>query len=136
MLKTVCYISDARLSEPLENVKAIYKKAKENNLKHDITGVLIFHKGNFLQVLEGMAESVDQTYEKIRFDSRHKNIIKVINIKTEQRIFEDYSFGFTIVKSSNEFKELTEYLKWLKNADNKIANKLIIMVENFIRNVG
>ncbi|WP_298499446.1 BLUF domain-containing protein [uncultured Algibacter sp.] len=132
MLKTICYISDSREYESIEDIKKIYLKAKQNNLKRNITGILIYHNGNYLQVLEGIEEHVDMTYEKIRFDTRHKNIIKVINNNIEQRIFEDYNFGFSIVKSSQEFNELNEYLNWLKQADNKIANKVILMVENFI----
>lgn len=136
MLKTICYISSSSAYEAIEDIKHIYKKAKANNLKNSISGILIFHNGNFLQVLEGKQEKVDSTFDKIKFDTRHNNIIKVININIEERIFEDYNFGFTIVKSSNEFKELTDYLNWLKNADHQITNKLIVMVENFIKMVG
>jgi hypothetical protein len=136
MLKTICYISSSNVNESINNIKNIYKKAKENNLKNNISGILIFHKGNFLQVLEGKTENVNTTFNKIKNDTRHNNIIKVININIDERIFEDYNFGFTIVKTSSEFKELNEYLNWLKNADHKIANKLITMVENFIKTVG
>ena len=136
MLKTICYMSDSRDYESLENLEALYSKAKENNAKHDITGILIYHNGNFLQVLEGQRDHVDYAYEKIRLDSRHKNILKVINIEVEQRIFEDYNFGFTVIDSNKEFGELYDYLEWLKNAENKFANKVITMVENFIRTIS
>ncbi len=129
-------MSDSNQSGSLDTIKSLYSKAKKNNLKNDISGILIYHKGNYLQVLEGRVDDVDKTYNRIAVDTRHRNIIKVINIDIEQRIFEDYNFGFTIVKSSSEFEELNEYLNWLKNADNQIANKLITMVENFIRTIG
>ena len=129
-------MSDSRDYESLENLEALYSKAKENNAKHDITGILIYHNGNFLQVLEGQRDHVDYAYEKIRLDSRHKNILKVINIEVEQRIFEDYNFGFTVIDSNKEFGELYDYLEWLKNAENKFANKVITMVENFIRTIS
>ncbi len=129
-------MSDSNQQEAPKNVKDLYAQAKKNNLKNNISGILIYHKGNYLQVLEGHEEDVDKTYERIIKDKRHKNIIKVININTETRIFADYNFGFTVVRSSNEFIELHDYLNWLKNANHKIANKLIIMAENFIRTVG
>lgn len=129
-------MSDSRDYESLDHLKLLYKKAQKNNLKNNITGVLIYHNGNFLQVLEGHIETVDYTYEKIRLDGRHKNILKVINIEIEQRIFEDYNFGFTTIGSNKEFTELNEYLDWLKNAENEIANKVIAMVENFIRTIS
>ncbi|WP_203255877.1 BLUF domain-containing protein [Hyunsoonleella ulvae] len=136
MLKTICYVSSCSITESIDSIKSIYNKAKANNLKHHISGILIFHKGNFLQILEGRAEQVDTTFNKIKNDTRHSNIIKVINTNIEERIFEDYNFGFTVVKTSTEFKELNEYLNWLKNADHQLANKLITMVENFIKTVG
>lgn len=129
-------MSDSAQNESFDDIKDLYTKAKRNNYKNNISGILIYHKGNYLQVLEGHENDVDKTFERITKDERHKNIIKVININVEQRIFEDYSFGFTVVKSSSEFEELNEYLAWLKNADHQITNKLITMVENFIRTIG
>ncbi len=136
MLKTICYISSSTQNDSLENIKEMYSKAKANNSKNNISGILIYHNGNYLQVLEGTHKDVDQTYIRISKDSRHKNIIKVINSDTEYRIFEDYNFGFTILRDSSEFKELKSYLNWLKNANHKITNELITMVENFIRTIG
>ena len=129
-------MSDSREYESLDDLKTLYSKAKKNNLDYNITGILIYHNGNFLQVLEGLEKDVDRTYKRISLDSRHGNILKVINIDIEQRIFEDYNFGFTVINSSKEFDELDEYLKWLKNAENKLANKVISMVENFIRTIS
>ncbi|MFD2726853.1 BLUF domain-containing protein [Hyunsoonleella rubra] len=132
MLKTICYISDSYGSHSYEDLKMLYEKAKKNNQKNEITGVLIYNNGNFLQVLEGHPERVDATYSRIELDYRHQNIFKVININIEQRIFEDYNFGFTIIDDFKEFSELNQYLEWLKNAENKVANKVITVVENFI----
>ncbi|MGC6432298.1 MAG: BLUF domain-containing protein [Jejuia sp.] len=136
MLKTICYISNSTESDSIENIKKMYSKAKTNNAQNNISGILIYHKGNYLQVLEGTHKDVDETYNRISKDHRHKNLIKVINTDTEYRIFEEYNFGFTIVRDSSEFKELKAYLNWLKNANHKITNELITMVENFIKTIG
>ncbi len=132
MLKTICYISDSKEYESLEKLNALYSKAKINNAKHNITGVLIYKNQNFLQVLEGEQHIVNKTFKRISLDPRHKNIFKVINTQVEQRIFEDYNFGFTIINNKSEFKNLTNYLNWLRDADNINANKVIAMVENFM----
>lgn len=132
MIKTICYISDSLEHECLDKLKALYVKAKSNNLTHNITGVLIYKNQNFLQVLEGEDIKVDKTFNRIKSDSRHKNIFKVINTSIDERIFEDYNFGFTIIDNKRGLNNLNEYLEWLKEADNKLANKIITMVENFI----
>ncbi|MFD1615447.1 BLUF domain-containing protein [Gelatiniphilus marinus] len=132
MIKTICYISDSIKYDNLDKIKALYKRAKANNLKNNITGVLIYKSGNFLQVLEGKPANVDFTFNKIKHDPRHSNLFKVIDTEIEHRIFEDYNFGFTIINNKDELKNLLEYFDWLKAAENKIANKVIAMVENFI----
>lgn len=132
MLKTICYISDSCHEESLNALKVLYSKARKNNSKYNITGILIYSNNNFLQVLEGDSESVDATFKRISFDTRHKNIFKVINIDIQQRIFEDYNFGFTIVNNSKGLDNLYEYLEWLRKAENTLANKVVNMVENFI----
>lgn len=132
MLKTICYISDSCQHESLDALKTLYSKARKNNIKNNITGILIYDNRNFLQVLEGNQESVVETFKRISLDSRHKNIFEIINTNIEQRIFEDYNFGFTIVNNSNELNKLYEYLDWLKKANNTLANKVINIVENFI----
>ncbi|MDD7886596.1 BLUF domain-containing protein [Flavivirga sp. 57AJ16] len=132
MLKTICYISDSCQEESLKALQKLFSKAKKNNLKYNITGILIYSNSNFLQVLEGDQIHVDATFKRISLDTRHRNIFKVINIDIQQRIFEDYNFGFTIVNNSKELNNLHEYLEWLRKADNKLANKVINMVENFI----
>ena len=132
MLKTICYISDSMNNESLKNLEDLYLKARTNNSKNNITGILIYLDRNFLQVLEGEEEIVDDTFKKISTDSRHKNIFNIIDTTTEQRIFEDYNFGFTTINDKKELTNLVEYLNWLKNADCNCATKVIKMVENFI----
>ena len=131
-MKTICYISDSAEHKISDKLESIYVKAKANNLKYDITGILIYKNQNFLQVLEGEENAVNQTYTRIVEDKRHKNIFEVINTNIEERIFQDYNFGFTIINNKQGLKNLYDYLEWLKEAENKSVNKVISMVENFI----
>lgn len=132
MIKTVCYLSDSVEHNTMDELKILYEKAKENNRVNNITGVLIYKDRNFLQVLEGEEHHVDQTFKRIEKDKRHKNIFEIINSEIEERIFEDYNFGFTIVNNNEELKNLYQYLDWLKEADSSHANKVVRMVENFV----
>lgn len=132
MIKTVCYLSDSVEHNTMDELKILYEKAKENNRVNNITGVLIYKDRNFLQVLEGEEHHVDQTFKRIKKDKRHKNIFEIINSEIEERIFEDYNFGFTIVNNNEELKNLYQYLDWLKEADSSHANKVVRMVENFV----
>lgn len=132
MLKTICYISDSKEYKSLSELNDIYLKARTNNIENNITGVLVYKNRNFLQVIEGESGKVNDTFSKIALDTRHKNIFKVINTSIEERVFEDYNFGFTTIDSNKELKNLYNYLEWLRSAENKLANNIISMVKNFI----
>jgi len=132
MLKTICYISDSRINKSITDFNNLIEKAKINNAKNNITGILVYRNNNFLQVFEGSPETVDTIFDKIRMDQRHQNIFKIIDTSIDQRIFEEYKFGFTVVSDKNALQNLSDYLDWLRNADNMIANEIVTMVENFI----
>ena len=132
MLKTICYISDSRINKSITDFNNLIEKAKINNAKNNITGILVYRNNNFLQVFEGSPETVDTIFDKIRMDQRHQNIFKIIDTSIDQRIFQDYNFGFTVVSDNNPLQNLSDYLDWLRHADNMIANEIVTMVENFI----
>ena len=132
MLKTICYISDSVHDKSMKILEDLYLKARTNNSKNNITGILIYIDRSFLQVLEGEEKIVNETFKKISIDARHKNIFNIIDSPIEQRIFEDYNFGFTTINDKKELNNLFEYLNWLKNAECECANKVISLVENFI----
>jgi hypothetical protein len=65
------FFTDAELKELLIN-------CRDNNKRNSITGVLLYSKGTFVQVLEGEEEIVGSTFRKIEGDPRHTGIIKLV----------------------------------------------------------
>lgn len=62
------------------NVARILLKSRANNKKNGLVGVLYFGNGCFFQCLEGAAEAVDNLYETLLKDTRHKDL-KVLSRK-------------------------------------------------------
>lgn len=62
------------------NVARILLKSRANNKKNSLVGVLYFGNGCFFQCLEGAAEAVDNLYETLLKDTRHKDL-KVLSRK-------------------------------------------------------
>lgn len=135
MLKTICYISDSKTDESPDSLKILFQKAEENNSKKGITGILIYKNKNFLQVFEGENKVVDETFKRIACDKRHANIFKIIDNDIGERFFADYNYGFTVINDKATIRQLQEYLDWLKNADNKIANEIVTLVKNFTKDI-
>ena len=64
-----------RLEEEIEEeIEDILTASKRKNKLKNITGALLYSGGHFLQVLEGEKESIDNTFEHIQTDSRHRDV--------------------------------------------------------------
>lgn len=72
----------------------ILKKSRENNIQKGITGILAYHEGNFIQLLEGEKQDVTALYEKIAKDDRHCFIEKILEGYNAAKEFPDWSMAF------------------------------------------
>lgn len=90
-------------------VADILQKSGVNNVRHGITGVLIFGEGFFLQMLEGKREKVAQTFTQIMKDERHYAIRLIGAGDANQRLFDDWSMQF-VEMSSIKQEILSDYL--------------------------
>ncbi len=73
---------------------AILEVSRRKNAERNITGILLYKDGNFLQVLEGDEEAVTSLYRTIERDSRHKGLVLIARRKIAQREFPDWTMGF------------------------------------------
>lgn len=108
MLKSVVYTSVATM--PIDNVvlKDILAASTRNNKALQLTGLLLYFDGTFIQVLEGPAENVDMMIERIKRDSRNKNMTILLDNEIEEREFGEWDMGF---KRVYENQDLSETLK-------------------------
>jgi len=77
-----------------EELLNILKVSRENNVSKDITGLLLYKGGNFMQVLEGPDEIVNSLYEKIRTDPRHKDVSIISREQISARQFSNWEMAF------------------------------------------
>ena len=73
----------------------ILASARRRNVAEKITGLLLYYRGEFVQILEGEKESVFNIYEKfIGTDPRHTALNKVHQNTISHRSFSEWSMGF------------------------------------------
>ncbi|NQX78014.1 BLUF domain-containing protein [Gilvibacter sp.] len=131
-LHTICYVSTAVSTITQHNISEVFEGIVENNLSLGITGVLLFQHGNFMQILEGPSIAMLPLYESIKRDKRHHHIIEIMNQPAEERMFENYMSGFTIIEPSKEIFQLQKYIRFLEdNFDEAVKNRAE-MVRPFI----
>jgi len=79
-----------------------------NNSRNNITGLLLYSEGNFIQLLEGNEQDVKDTFERISKDQRHKGITPIASGAIDKRNFPEWAMGFKSI-NSGDLKELDAY---------------------------
>lgn len=88
------YLSAAKTPLSDKELLAHLEKVRENNKKNDITGILMYADGNFLQLLEGSKEAVVKLFQQIGADKRHHYVTKIKEGYEKERFFPDTSMAF------------------------------------------
>ncbi|AVG18188.1 MULTISPECIES: BLUF domain-containing protein [Chromobacteriaceae] len=94
-LQHLIYVSTARRELSNAELETLLESCVRHNLQNDISGVLLYGPGNFIQVLEGEAEAVAETYQRILDDPRHHHLIEILLEDIERRSFANWRMGFT-----------------------------------------
>jgi hypothetical protein len=70
------------------------EKSQQNNQRDDITGLLLYGGGHFLQLLEGREKRIKSLFEKrISKDSRHCECKVLFQESCEYRLFPKWGMG-------------------------------------------
>ena len=93
-MRQIIYASAATKPFTREDLVQLLKISRQRNTAAGISGMLLYHHGSFLQVLEGPAESVEALYVKIGADPRHINLLLLSRRTIQKKEFENWSMGF------------------------------------------
>lgn len=135
-MHSLLYISSSTSLLSNEDILNILNTSQTNNLRLNITGLLLYHQGSFLQVIEGEKDVVHDLFsKKISLDKRHNGIILLLDGEIKERSFSDWSMGFKQI-SNHDWSELKGYLD-IGNTQkfSKIANcgnpEVITLIKSF-----
>ncbi|GAA6134757.1 hypothetical protein NBRC116188_15460 [Oceaniserpentilla sp. 4NH20-0058] len=92
-MQLVMYISDyARPIDCLEkDLSDILATAIKHNNSDEITGILFFDNGKFIQILEGESEHLKPLLDRIQHDPRHQNFKLLMDEPIDHREINDWS---------------------------------------------
>lgn len=93
-LHRITYISSAHGDVGKAGLDAILDVSRRDNEAANVTGLLLYHEGNFFQTIEGPVEKVETTFARIRRDNRHRGIIVMESHGVRQRLFRRWSMAF------------------------------------------
>ena len=91
---SLTYLSTA--TEPFSDaaLRDLLGRCREKNHDVDLTGMLLYVGGHFIQTLEGDSSVVDETFARIEQDPRHRDVFIALREVADARTFSDWSMGF------------------------------------------
>jgi hypothetical protein len=83
-------------------VTEILTKAMKRNYARQISGLLVYSHGEFMQLIEGDKQDIEKLFNIIRSDIRHGDIRVLTETQSPHRCMPTWAMGFTML---NEFSE-------------------------------
>lgn len=113
-LISLVYVSSAAHlfsdDEPVE----LLNKSVVRNQQENISGMLLYKDGNFMQVIEGPEDKVMRLYGRISQDPRHNNILMLLKQTIPARQFAAWEMAFVNLNCYSE-DALPGYSSFLSN---------------------
>lgn len=116
-----CIIYFSRSVEPFgeNDLAAILQQSHHNNAKTGITGVLLYVRGSFIQVLEGEKAAVESLYRRIEQDHRHIDLDRVLDRPIARRLFSNWGMGYETV-TVRQFEQIKAIVNLDDDADTMV----------------
>ncbi|MBK5214414.1 MAG: BLUF domain-containing protein [Flavobacteriaceae bacterium] len=111
MLHTLCYISNSVDLWQSPKLEEFFSYVKTKNIFRNITGLLLYNEGTFLQVLEGEIDDINTLLSKIEKDERHNQITVIMHREINHRFFESYQTGLVLYREEKYLKRLKSKLQ-------------------------
>ena len=86
-LHSIVYTSSAARDLNREDLAHLLQRSTERNFEEGITGILVFCEGKFIQYIEGPVAPLFCLYSRICTDTRHHDIIQLVNEPIFERFF-------------------------------------------------
>jgi hypothetical protein len=96
-------VATGDLSE--EAIFDLVKKAQESNKQKNITGCLLYHKGEFIQALEGNETDVNLLLKKIENDPRNKEMYIIFKNECAKRSYSAWNMAYSAL-TNGDLKKL------------------------------
>ena len=126
------YVSHAVEDISYTDIRDILEVSRKHNAKENITGVLVFREGYFLQVLEGNKDAILPLVDRIRDDDRNFKLKVLVETESENRIFGEWSMAFLDGDiQANSTKDLIELFEICLKGGISDRTMIMIMARKF-----
>jgi len=117
----IIYYSSATAPFSQTDLTDLLTKARENNSRLGVTGMLLYKDGNFIQLLEGEEATLKALYDTISHDPRHQGSTIILEEPVEQPLFGEWSMGFRNLNDA-DIQKIPGYSQFMNESED--TNKL------------
>ncbi|TKB95563.1 BLUF domain-containing protein [Pedobacter cryophilus] len=103
------YISKAKPGLTADDINNILETAIDFNQRNNVTGCLLYHNQEFIQILEGDKKIVKDLYANIWADDRHYDVTLLSEGEKEEREFKSWSMAYHEL-SDDDRKKMSQKL--------------------------
>jgi hypothetical protein len=108
----IIYSSAAAVGFSETDLASLLIRARQNNGRLAVSGLLLHHDGSFLQVLEGDTAVLESLFAIICADKRHNRIVKLLGREVAERHFGDWKMGFVSAAAlAHELPGYSDYFR-------------------------
>lgn len=139
MIKYMAYVSRQSYIISDDEINDLLNTSRHNNSLNQITGLLLFFDGTFIQYIEGPDDVVDGLFKKICVDRRHRDIVLLLEDTITNRVYTEWSMAYkkitvSEVKNIEGLKEFNkEDLFKIINPENEHPG--IVLLKSFVNNL-
>jgi hypothetical protein len=137
---SLVYASSASRQVDEQDLMQLITAARKHNEANQITGLLLYKDGNFMQAIEGPDDAVEKLFDHVRRDGRHHGVLQLLKEHIEERRFPKWSMALQHVdKLSPEHRALIDpFLKDSLTAESYKTNptaaiKLLLTFRDVVR---
>lgn len=114
------------------DIEKILESSQKNNPALDITGMLLLKGSLFIQCIEGPIENIENLFDKISQDPRHRKVKILVKSKGNERIFGNWTMAYKKLEDL-DLEKINEIIPWkelMEKAENEesIDNKTILKI--------
>lgn len=96
-LHSLIYMSSAVHLPTQAEIEHLLTRARIRNQREQVTGVLLYDEGSFMQVIEGPQEGIERVFSAVLADPLHHSVLELLREPIEERDFDGWSMAYRAI---------------------------------------
>lgn len=134
MIKQIIYISKATSHFDSNELNKLGVSSAQNNREFNITGILCYSSGCFIQLLEGEAGFIKALLDVIKLDRRHYDLQVILEQNANQRLAEKWSMA--CINNADALLDEIKNITPLHQTCTEQQQRIIKLMQHYIENLN